>query len=144
MLLLTLSERLHDVEHDDAVGRRHGGDGGTEQAPGGLRLELVLRNVLGAEEDEDGDGEHQRGVEEEAPEGVRSATLLELRSQQKVMSCTKVLYIQSFYPRTLVMYKVTKERSRAWVRLTKFDSSCGWWAATFRYLLPKQDDEGTC
>ena len=74
-LLRALSERLHDVEHDDAVGRRYGGDGGAQQAPGGLRLELVLGNVLGAEEDEDGGGEHQHGVEKEAPEGVRSAKL---------------------------------------------------------------------
>ena len=75
LLLRALSERLHDVEHDDAVGRRDGGYGGAEQAPGWLRLELVLRNVLGAEEDEDGGGEHQHGVEKEAPEGVRSAKL---------------------------------------------------------------------
>ena len=73
MLLRALSERLHDVEHNDAVGGGYSGDGGAEQTPRGLGFEMSFCNVLGAEVDDDGRGEHQRRVEKEAPEGVRSA-----------------------------------------------------------------------
>ena len=100
LLLRALSERLHDVEHDDAVGGRYGGEGGTEQTPRGLGFEVCLCNVLGAEVDDDGRGEHQRRVEKEAPEGIGSVKIshlpaFEFISHKLKLKCTSFLPVDS-------------------------------------------------